>query len=99
MTKGSKKGWSYSAGERGRNRVRAYEDAARGTIFLEFYETVAGTVPGMVPPKRVRLATRSRDREAAKRKADELAARFSSPNKPRVREATLESLFDIYLRE
>jgi integrase len=39
------------------------------------------------------------DREAAKRKADELAAKFSRPEKPRVREATLESLFDIYLRE
>ena len=94
MTKGSKS-WSYSAGERGRNRVRAYEDAARGTIFLEFYENV----PGTVSPKRSRISTGLQDRDAAKRKADELAAALTKPEKPRVREATLQSLFDIYMRE
>jgi len=32
------KGWSYSAGERGRNRVRVYEDARSRSILMEAYE-------------------------------------------------------------
>ena len=94
MTKGSKS-WSYSAGERGRNRVRAYEDAARGSIFVEFYEPV----PGRNTTRRARLSLGHSDRAAAKSKADELAAAFSKPERPKVREATLESLFENYLRE
>ena len=94
MTKANQS-WSYSAGERGRNRVRAYEDRARGTIFLEFYETQPGT--GTV--RRVRVSAGHCDRTAAKRKADELAAAFSRPERPQFRQATLEVLFDMYLRE
>lgn len=89
------KSWSYSAGERGRNRVRAYEDLARGSIFVEFYEPVAGTNT----TRRARISLGHNDRNAAKSKADELAAAFSKPERPQVREATLDSLFDIYLRE
>lgn len=37
MTSASKS-WSYSTGERGRNRVRAFEDQKSGIIFLEFYD-------------------------------------------------------------
>jgi integrase len=91
----SAKSWSYSAGERGRNRVRAYEDAARGTFFLEFYETARGTETG----KRVRISAGVQDRDTVKRKADELAAAFGKPERPRVQAATLQALFDIYLRE
>lgn len=89
------KSWSYSAGERGRNRVRAYEDLARKSIFLEFYEPVAGKNT----TRRTRMSLGHQDRNAAKSKADELAAAFSKPERPQVREATLDSLFDIYLRE
>lgn len=89
------KSWSYSAGERGRNRVRAYEDAARGTIFFEFYEAV----PGTTTVRRTRVSAGPLDRTAAKGKADEMAAAMSKPDRPLTREATLESLFDIYLRE
>ena len=31
-------GWSYSTGERGRNRVRAYEQARDGRLRLEWRE-------------------------------------------------------------
>ena len=41
MSSAKKRGWSYSAGERGRNRVRAYEDSS-GAILLEFYERLPG---------------------------------------------------------
>lgn len=95
MARATKKCWSYSAGERGRNRVRAYEDAARGSIFFEFYESDPST--GKV--RRVRLAAGHNDRTAAKSKADELAAAFSKPERARTHAVTLGALFDIYLRE
>lgn len=89
------KSWSYSAGERGRNRVRAYEDPSRGSIFFEFYEPVPGT--GKV--RRARISAGPIDRTAAKSKADEMAAAMSKKGRPLTRETTLETLFDIYLRE
>jgi integrase len=95
MANAKKKAWSYIAGERGRNRVRAYEDAARRTIFLEFYESV----PGASGMRRTRISAGEIDREAAKRKADQLAAKFSDTELPRAQEATLGKLFDIYARE
>ena len=59
-----KKGWSYSTGERGRNRVRVYERPKSGQIFLELSDR----------GKRKRIAPGHRDREAAKAKAEEVAA-------------------------
>src|SRR5688500_6170828 len=87
--------WSYSAGERGRNRVRAYEDGVDGPILFEFYENVPGT--GKV--RRVRISAGPIDRTAAKSKADEMAAKMGKAERPLHREATLATLFDIYLRE
>ncbi len=95
MANARKKAWSYSAGERGRNRVRAYEDDARGKIFLEFYENV----PGTTSVRRARISAGVTDREAAKRKADQLAAAFGNLEQPRAETATLGKLFDIYIRE
>lgn len=50
------KRWSYSTGERGRNRVRAFEHPKTGTLFLEFAEggfsgngSPWGTVTGKWP--------------------------------------------------
>jgi integrase len=60
-----KKGWSYMAGERGVNRVRVFEHWKTGKIFVEFSEHRA---------KR-RKALGTRDRGAAKRFADEAAAK------------------------
>ena len=84
--------WSYKAGERGRNRVRAYEDNKSGMILLEFRED----------GKKRRVSTGHRDREQAKSQADEAAGRLAK-RKPAVelerRPTTLQELFDIYERE
>jgi integrase len=90
-----KKAWSYSTGERGRNRVRAYEDAKTGSLLLEFYERDLGEQE----PRRKRVALGHRDREVAKRKADELAAALASTEAPRGGELSLRTLFDMYLAE
>lgn len=90
-----KKHWSYSTGERGRNRVRAYEDAKTGILHLEFYEDV----PGRSKPKRKALSLGHRDREKAKQRADALAAKFGSAEPTLSRDVTLRELFDIYGRE
>lgn len=52
MTRARKKGWSYSTGERGVNRVRVFEHPATGRIFLEYTEEGAR--------KRIALGHRSR---------------------------------------
>ena len=56
--------WSYHAGEKGRNRVRVFAHPKTGTIFLEVKDGGA---------KR-RVALGHRDRDAAKAKADQVAA-------------------------
>jgi integrase len=91
----SAKSWSYKAGEKGRNRVRVYEDAKAGKLLLEYYETA----PGDPNPKRRRLALGHCDRERAKRQADEVAAKLGQGWSPDGRGITLGALFDNYLRE
>lgn len=89
---GSADDWSYTTGEKGRNRVRAYERSS-GIIYLEFYERDAETGER----KRRRLSTRHRDRERAKRQADELAAKFARSAPDGSTQPTLRELFDSYL--
>ena len=63
------KRWSYSAGERGFSRVRAYEDK-RGGILVEFYEwdpTRQGT-------RRVRFSLGHRHRKRARQKVNQIVA-------------------------
>lgn len=90
-----KKAWSYSSGERGRNRVRAYEDAKSGALLVEFHERI----PGSNQLKRRRKALGHRDRDRAKREADALAAGFADLTITLSPEPTLGELFDIYLEE
>ncbi len=86
----AKKHWSYSTGERGRNRVRAYEDHKTGIFLAEFYEG----------GKRKRVSLGHQDVEKAKQQADEMAAEFGKAPKARpVADITLQELFDNYLRE
>lgn len=88
--------WSYSVGERGRNRVRAFEHPATARLFLEFYEPARGG--GKPRPRRVALG--HRDRERAKAAAEELAAALRRAEPPRAEEhIRLATLFDIYVRE
>lgn len=82
----AKKGWSYSAGERGRNRVRAFAHPATGRLFLELYED----------GRRKRFALGTCDREVAKQKAEELATALRRAQFVPVTAPTLQTLFDIY---
>lgn len=95
MPSAKKKRWSWSTGERGVNRVRVYEDPARGVIFAEFYERIAGEHH----PKRQRISLGHADRDRAKQRAEEMAAQFRLMEPQRPREMTLGALFDNYLRE
>lgn len=91
-----KKFWSYSAGERGRNRVRAYEDTS-GKLLLEFY-VESDRISGRRKRKRVSLP--HRDRAQAKAQADELAARFARQPAPKpAEEISVGELFDNYISE
>ena len=79
-----RKTWSYTTGEKGRNRVRAFEDNRTGIILLEFYESALGSISA----KRKRVCTRHRDRAEAKRQADQLAAQLSKHEPPPTQELT-----------
>lgn len=88
--------WSYKAGERGTNRVRAYEEPATGRVFIEYYDRDFGAAVA----KRKRVAVPDNDRNAAKRMADEAALKLrTDADQPRSPEVTLHALFDNYLRE
>src|SRR4051812_14749419 len=89
MAKSKKKGWSYLTGERGRNRVRAFEHPTTGLIFLEVREDGS----------RRRIALGHHDRDVAKRRADEVAAALRRPDQRLPTSLTLRTLFDNYLRE
>ena len=82
----------YSAGERGRNRVRVFPDPKTGLFQVEWREN----------GRRLSRSLRHRDWLRAKKQADELAAGFASPRAPEKRDPeplTLEGLFDIYRDE
>ncbi len=81
--------WSYSAGERGRNRVRAYAHPDTGLYYLEFSDN----------GRKRRMALGHRLPDAAKAKADELAAALRSNSSPLDVDPTLQALFDNYVRE
>jgi len=91
----TKRGWSYSVGERGRNRVRAFEDNKTGIIMLEFYEGR----PGGIEPTRRRVSLGHRDRNQAKQQADEAAAKLGKAEPLRPQGLTLQTLFESYLGE
>lgn len=83
------KRWSYSTGERGKNRVRVFEHPVTLLLFLEHY----------ADGRRLRIALGHKDRERAKAKAEEVAVglRRDEPLSPSP--VTLRTLFDIYERE
>lgn len=84
-----RKEWAYSTGERGVNRVRAFEQG--GKLFVEYYVSEAGSPV----PRRKRLAIRG-DRSVAKSKADELAVAFRREERNDTLHVTCARLFDIY---
>ena len=80
-----KKAFSYSAGERGRNRVRIGTDRRTGMLYIAWMEDRAER----------RRSLGHRDPDAAKKKADELAARFADLPVA-ARSLTLARLFHLY---
>ena len=66
MPKRRKKYFSYSTGERGRNRVRAFRHSANRMLYLEFREQ----------GKRHSVRLDTSEVEEAKRRADELSVRL-----------------------
>lgn len=81
--------WSYIAGEKGRNRVRAFVDVRTGLLYLELRSQ----------GRKKRIALGHGDREAAKRSAEEVALRLRTGTAAVRQEVTLAELFDNYLRE
>ena len=91
MARTTKQRWSYLSGEKGRNRVRAYERAS-GALMIEFRDR----------GRRRRIALDHRDRDQAKRQADAAAAGIAKAEVPvpeRPKERTLGELFEMYLGE
>lgn len=94
MTDARNRSWAYSTGEKGKNRVRAYEKGA--SILLEFFERV-GPAREWV---RKRVSLGRCDHEHAKLKADELALALRRLEIPQASTLTLQKLFDNwYLKE
>jgi len=98
MGRRRKKFWSYVAGERGRNWVRAFEKEKGGVLFIEWYEE-----DGTDGKRRRRRASLGhRDREKAKGEADELAAAFLDGDvadalaRPTPGGVTVHHLIDLY---
>jgi integrase len=87
--------WSYSVGERGRNRVRAFVHPETGRMHLEYYES---TRTGERPKVR-RLALGHSDKERAKEAAEKLAAELRRSAPPATAKLKLVTLFDMYLCE
>src|SRR5690348_7786899 len=87
--KAKPKAWSYSAGERGENRIRVYERSGYG-IWID-YRDEAGA--------RIRHSLGITDHDQAKAKADDIAAKFRRELKRQPAETTLGSLIDTYERE
>lgn len=87
---------SYSAGERGRNRVRIFRTLKTGKIQMEWRED----------GRRVTRSLKHDDWGAAKRQADEFAVSYVEPDaestpepEPEPEPLTLGELFDIYGEE
>lgn len=82
-TRGRKKRWSYNAGERGRNWVRAFEHPRDGTFYLEWLEEVeladpeTGAVTRAERRRRRKLRAEDQSKARAVQKAEELAERFA----------------------
>jgi integrase len=100
--------WSWTAGEKGANRVRVFSHPKSGRLFLEWYEPVLGTKR---PKARTRALGHS-DREQAKADAEEWALKLrrgevarTTPDDPfpsaptLARPIRLGPLFDIYGQE
>lgn len=84
-----KKRWSYRTGEKGVNRVRAFEHPTTGRLYLEFYDQ----------GRRLTEPVGDADKAVAKAQADRLASALRSQSHSQETPITLRQLFDNYVRE
>ncbi len=91
----AKRGWSYCAGKRGRNRVRVFEHPECGILFVEYYERDLTSGKS----KRIRCSLGHRDTREAEKQADQIAAAMLVDLPDRATDITLGRLFDIYEAE
>jgi hypothetical protein len=105
-TRGRKKRWSYNAGKRGRNWVRAFEHPRDGSFYLEWREVVEVTDPdtGAVTTTETRRRRKLRDEDQSKAqavvKAEELAERFADLTDDQdASQITLARLIRDYIKE
>lgn len=87
--------WSYIAGEKRVNRVRAFAHPRTETLYLEYREPDPQR-PGKT--RKARTALGHRDQERGKQQAEELALQLRQGAPPRV-EWMMQELFDRYLAE
>ena len=87
----NKKHWSYNAGERGRNWVRAYRQPRDGKFYIEWMKEDRKR-----SAKLLRGVTTTKQ---AKAKADELAAAFANQTEEPVEAVTLRDLLALYVKE
>lgn len=105
-SEGEGEAWSFKAGKKGANRVRAFEDPKRG-ILVEYYEDVRDPETGQVCRRRQRVSLGWAGRDAGEAKARELADAFESLAAQHAAAAagavggpvTIGKLFDIYGEE
>ncbi len=83
--------WSWTTGEKGKNRVRVFDRGSRG-IFLDTF--VRDPLTGTTTRKRFSLGRV--DRDTAKRKAEELAAALRVSGRSQAPALTVAALFDSY---
>lgn len=83
--------WSWTTGEKGKNRVRAFDRGSRG-IFLEMF--VRDPTTGSAARKRIALGRV--DRGFARRKAEELATSLRNTGRKEAPALTIGALFDNY---
>ena len=85
-----KKHWSYNAGERGRNWVRAFRQSRDGKFYVEWRNE---------GKRRALLLRGVTSIVEAKAKADELAAKFANLTERPEELVTLQRLLALYLKE
>lgn len=83
------KRWSFRTGTKGVNRVRVFEHAVTGKLYLEFYEN----------GRRLTQPLESTEKAEAKAQAERLAAAFRAQATSKGQPVTLQMLFENYLLE
>src|SRR5689334_3131524 len=88
--KSKRKTWSFIAGAKGENRVRVSERSDRDGFWIAYRDE-----QGVRHQQRLTVA----ERDQAKARAEEIAAKFRTAKELRPSSTTLAGLFDIYESE